>query len=248
MKPRTAPKHPRCQDGFVLPFALVLLVVLIMLSAGFFNRSADSAVFSASTRDSGQAMLLAESALNRIYGQFANGRDVDGQGNADATDAKSIMTVISAPPATLSVKYIFYRTSGTAIDQYQPDILQRVANGEARNSGASLTSQAVANGTGRLRVNDLFVSNVMRPMLYVRDNSGLSASAAASWDAEIATEKVAAWIEVTRNASHSGWLDVYVQAAAQVGGAKAYTQRFIGSFTDTLGGWLPPLGEAANHG
>lgn len=248
MTPAMPPKRQCRQNGFVLPFALVLLVVLIMLSAGFFNRSADSAVFSGIARDSGQAMLLAESALNRVYGQFANGKNLDGQGtDADAVDAKSIMAAIASPPATLSVKYLFYRTSGTAIDQYQPDILQRVANGEARNSGASLTSQAVTNGTAWLKVNNLFVSNTMRPMLYVRDSAGLSASAAASWDAETAVEKVAVWIEITRNSSHSGWLDVYVQSAAQVGAAKAYTQRFIGSFTDTLGGWLPPLGEAGNH-
>lgn len=221
----------RHQAGFVLPFALVLLVVLIMLSAGFFNRSADSAVFSGTTRDSGQAMLLAESALNRLMGQFLSGKNVDGQNNTDSADAGSIRTSISSPPATLSVKYVFYRSSATAIDQTSPGILQRVADGEARNSGASLSSQKVANGTARLKINDLFVnSGTMRPMLYVRDGNGLSGSVATSWDAETATEKVAVWIELTLNPTHNDWLDIYVQAAAQVGGSKAYVQRYIGSF------------------
>ncbi len=248
MKSVTAPKQPHRQNGFVLPFALVLLVVLIMLSAGFFNRSADSAVFSGTTRDSGQAMLLAESTLNRLIGQFSNGRDVDGQNGADASDAKALMTALASPPSPINVKYIFYRTGGAGIDQNGPDILQRVANGEARNSGSALASQAVSNGTGRLKINNLFVSNVMSPLLFVHGSNGLGASAAASWDAETAAEKVAVWIEVTRNPLHTGWLDVYVQSAAQVGGAKAYVQRFIGSYKDTLGNWVPPMGEAANSG
>lgn len=237
----------RRQAGFILPFALVLLVILIMLSAGFFNRSADSAAFSGATRDSGQALLLAESALNRLYGQFASGKNVDGQSGADKDDIKGLRTVMATPPSPLNVKYVFYRTGGAGIDQASPDILQRVANGEARNTGATLATQGVANGTAMFKTNNLFVSSAMRPMLYVRDSTGLSASGAASWDAETGAEKVAVWIELTRNPTHSGWLDVYVQAVAQVGAAKAYVQRYIGAYTDNLGG-APVVGEAGNHG
>lgn len=240
------PTHRR-QAGFILPFALVLLVLLIMLSAGFFNRSADSALFSGSARDSSQAMLLAESALNRLYGQFANGKNVDGLNGVDKDDIKDLPVAMATPPSPLNVKYLFYRTGGAGIDQTGPDLLQRVANGEARNTGATLTTQGLANGTTMLKTNNLFVSSAMRPMLYVRDSTGLSASSATSWDAETGAEKVAVWIELTRNATHSGWLDVYVQAVAQVGAAKAYVQRYIGAYTDNLGG-APVLGEGGNHG
>lgn len=241
----TTPHRPR-DSGYVLPFTLALLAVLTVLSAGFFDRAADSAIFSGSMRDSTQALLLAESAMNRLHGQFVNGKNVDGQGALDADDAKNIMYAMVAPPSPLNVSYLFYRTAGAGVDQTQPDILQRVANGEARASGATLATQGVPDGASRIRVNDLFIGDTMRPVLFTHSAAGLVRSVSRWGDAANA-EKAAAWMEVTRNPSHSKWVDVYVQAAAQVGASKAYVQRYIGSYTDTLGGWVPPLGEASVH-
>jgi hypothetical protein len=90
--------------------------------------------------------------------------------------------------------------------------------------------------------------NSFKPRLYkLTANSMLVASAQTSWDAETNPEKAAAWIEVIQNPNNTDAIDLIVQAAAQVGKAKSYVQRYVGSFSQgsTLGS-VSLLSEASN--
>lgn len=255
----------RAQRGYILPFVFIFLLALLAGSAGFFNRSNDLTTISGATRDADQAMLLTESGANWVLGRFNNTStttyalgcsnntmvgDLNCNGVLDPTDAKPPSM---APTLPLALGYQFYMVDAantTLSTSASPGILQMVADGEAHNTTAStLSFQTVLSTTTRLRVNDLFVSPTIRPIILVQSSNGLVRSTS-TWTAETATEKVAIWIEVTRNpdTTKSGWFDLYINAAAQVGNAKGYAHRFMGSYTDLLGGGgIAPLSEAANH-
>lgn len=248
--------------GYILPFVLLLLTALMVASAGFFYRATDSTKLSGTERDYDQALLLAESGANRILGRYFNkstitypltscaGNTMVGDMNCDGTldDAQAKPQSFATPNLVLG--YEFYLTAGAGIDQTAAGILQKVANGEARASGTSLNSRAVPTGTTYLRVNDLFVDGTIRPFLYTQSNAGLTRSSN-TWNSESAAEKVAVWLEVSKNPepANSQWFDLYICSVAQVGNAKAYLQRYMGSYTDLLGNAvIAPLSESATHG
>lgn len=251
------------QHGYILPLVLVFLVILMFNSASFFYRTADSTKLSGSSRDYDQALLLAESGANYVMGRFSNTTtttatiapcaaarmvgDINCDGSIDGAQAKPASF---NPTLPLTLGYEFFLTTGSnAITQNAPGILQLVADGEARNTG-TVATQAISTGTTRLRVNDLFVSASIRPLLYTQSSTGLAYSAN-TWSAESSAEKVAVWIEVTKNpdATKANWFDIYLCSAAQIGNGKAYLQRFMGSYTDLFGAAaIAPISESANHG
>ena len=103
--------------------------------------------------------------------------------------------------------------------------------------------------TSILRINDLFISASLRPLLLTQSQNGLVFSNN-TWDAEQSPEKAAVWLEVSRDPdpAHASWYSLYLCSAAQVSNAKSYIQRFIGAYTDQLGARvIAPLSEASNH-
>lgn len=247
------------QDGYILPFVLILLIALLVGSASFFYRSSNSTNLSGASRDYDQARLLAESGANYVLGRFTNIStttytltcpaasmvgDLNCDGSLDNGQAKPASL---NPTLPLALGYQFFMTSGTGITQNAANSLQIVADGEARGTGAALSNQSISTATTYLRVNDLFVSSSIRPRLFTQSQAGLAPSPN-TWNAETSPEKVAVWLEVTRNPENPNWFDLYINSAAQVGNAKAYLQRYMGSYTDLLGNAvIAPLSESANH-
>lgn len=262
----TPSRTPHRQSGYILPFVLLFMVAIMAGAASFFNRANELTKISGATRDYDQTMLLAEGGANWVLGRLINDSaatyalgcaanamvgDLSCNGVLDASEAKPSSF---SPTLPLSLGYQYYLVDGvttTFSTTGRPGILQMIADGEARNTTAStLSNQTVLSTTGRIRINDLFVSASIHPILLVQSSTGLTRSTV-TWANESAPEKVAVWLEITRNpdATKSGWFDVYVCAASQVGNAKGYVHRFIGSYTDLLGGGvIAPLSEAANHG
>ena len=258
------------QQGYILPFVLILLAMLMVGSASFFYRTTQETQLSGATRDYDEARLLAESGMNLVLGRITNFsaasavanvgpsvipcnaatppavNDLNCNGIADANEAKPASFTPTLP---LPVGYEFFLSTGAGITETNPGILQRVANGEARNTSFALVNQAVPVNTAALRINDLFVSPSLSPLLLTQDKNGLTFSLN-TWDKEPAPEKVAVWLEVARDAdpAHTTWMALYLCSAAQVGNAKAYVQRFVGAYTDQLGAQvIAPLSEASNH-
>lgn len=263
--------RPHTQAGFILPFVLIFLIVLIVGSAGFFFRSTQGTQLSGATRDYDQARLLAESSMNLVMGRITNFTATSAVANTSAAvipciaaasapavndlncnstpDANEAKPTSLTPALPLPVGYEFFLSNGIGITETSPGILQRVANGEARNSANAQASQAVATNVGALRINDLFVSASVRPLLLTQSQNGLVFSYN-TWDAEPSPEKAAVWLEVARDPdpAHASWYSLYLCSAAQVSNAKSYIQRFIGAYTDQLGARvIAPLSEASNH-
>lgn len=265
----------RTQRGYILPLVLVLLVMLMISSASFFHRSTQDTQLSGANRDYDQARLLAESGMNLVLGRISNFaatsavagttaaiipcvaaasapavNDLNCNGLPDANEAKPA-SFTPTLPMPVGYEYFASNLAGAGITESAARITQMVADGEARNSGAALGSQSVTlqAANNYLRVNDLFISNTLRPLLLVQDKSGLTFSNK-KWKDETAPEKAAVWLEITRDPdpARSSWYDLYIESVAEVGNAKAYIQRFVGAYTDMLGAQVvAPLSEASNH-
>jgi hypothetical protein len=248
-----------------------MLIMLMAGSAGFFYRSTQGTQLSGATRDYDQARLLAESSMNLVMGRITNFsvntpvintsaavlpciaaasapavNDLNCNGAADANEAKPASFTPALP---LPVGYEFFLSNGAGITETAPGILQRVANGEARNTPGGLATQSVSTNINTLRINDLFISANVRPLLLTQGQNGLVFSNN-TWDAEPSAEKSAVWLEVSRDPdpAHASWYSLYICSAAQVSSAKSYIQRFIGAYTDQLGARvIAPLSEASNH-
>jgi len=260
----------QAQQGYILPFVLVLMVALIAGSMSFFSRANDSTQLSGVSRDYDQAMLLAESAGDWVMGRFfnlsspANGGanlcaaqtvsslaaaqpgDLNCNGTLDDAEGK-LSSVTPTMPLPLGYEYYLVDAGTTMRITTTPGILQMVADGEARNTGTALTGQTVLSTTTRLLVNNLFVSSTIRPILLTQGVAGLTKSAN-TWNDETSSEKVVVWLETTREKVGTGY-DLYLCSVAKVGNAKAYLQRYLGTYGSTLAGvQVSPLSESANHG
>jgi len=249
------------QSGYILVMSAVFLFLLMAGSAHFYFRTSENTLASGTVRDSSQALLLAESVMELMRGQLVLNRlDTDNttrvaacadannnNATSDICEAAQIRGNMSDPSAQL-FSYMYYISSGSALEHSSPSILQRIANGEAADAEAStLATQKVTEGDTQLRINDLF-GGAFAPRLYkLNGNSLLVASSASTWNAETASEKAAAWIEVIVNPDNPNAVDLIVQAVAQVGKAKSYVQRYAGSFSSgTTLGSVSVLSEASN--
>lgn len=246
------PHHQRFQRGYILPLVAVLLIALMVSSLAFFNRANDATKLSGYTRDSTQAVILAESAVNLLFGKLRSNTMTVGDLNNDTLlDGAQARITVATPPLPLALPYMFYVTAaGAGIDQATPRILQMVADGESSAPGATTlqpATQAITFPAGAaqrlIRLNDLFISNAIRPRLYIQNNTGLAASNN-TWATQTG-DKVAVWLEVTQNPTNPLWFDLHAAAAADVGQSRGYVQRYLYTFTPTGSG---PLQESANHG
>lgn len=191
----------------------------------------------------------------------------------DKCEASDIQKHMSDPDSSL-FHYMYYTTAqaNLGITETIPAILQKVADNEKNITAPSdlssiirhLSGPAIAKNQANLGINDLFVSNERHPFLFGVDDNGVLTALDFSrdttkwtnaWfrDAELSTQnlhplmKAAAWFEVIKNPDDPNSVDVFVQAAAQVGYAKSYTQRYVGSyFNENVLGDIALLSEATN--
>jgi len=230
------------QKGFSLLLVLVVIMLLGLTSTMFMHRSGDEMATGASRRDSGIAIELAENAANLILFRFIskdlNVADMNGNGLEDRAEG---YVNISANPAILNLPYAFYTEPGNNIPP-----IQRIATGESMGTSATILSQSIPSNSNAMLVNDLFVSTTIRPYLFTQSPNGLSQSDK-TWDAETAKNKAAVWMEYEINKENPAWVDLYVAAAAKVGNARGYVRRYVGTYTDELGGMISPITESAIH-
>ncbi len=242
-----AQQRPR-EAGYILLMVAVFILILLGGSTQFFSRVTENTRISGGVRDNTEALLLAESALNRLMGQFVNTLDSDIDGTVDKTEAGLIQSNMADPRAFM-MPYMFYTSSATALDQTRPSLLQKIADGEASNAAnAPLVDARLSNAVAALRINDLFVSATTRPVLYTLNNNGMLVnSVAANWNADNSASKAAAWIETTQNPVQTDAVDLYVQSMAQTGNARCYLQRYVGTyFASVTIGSISVLAEASN--
>ena len=235
--------NPHRQSGYIIMVSVVLLGAMLLATLSYFERSADNIQMSGYNRDSAEALLLAESAMNTLYGQFKYGRDIDDDDIADRDQSFD-----SNNPSTLPTFYMYF-VSGTepiSISQTQPTILQKIADGEARS--AARTTQTVSSHRVPVDANNLVISelytagNTQRPVLYILDENNRLSISNDNWTNIINNNPKAAvaWLELVLSPTGNGTIQVYAQAAAQIGSSKNYVQRYVGAYPNTLG----PLGAA----
>jgi len=226
--------NPRQQSGYILIVSVILLGAMLIATLQYFEQSKSSFQTSGYSRNSAEALLLAESAANMLYGQYIYGDD-----HLKGFDEDNLNN--------LPLPYMYYRSNNTnqdtpdTIDESQPGILQLIANGEARSSSRTTVNTGkhkIPGSAENLVITELF-SNVdntlVKPIIYEIDNDGkLTISTSNSWTSVTAEKKAVAWLELVKNPA-TNTIKIYVQAVAQIGNSKNYVQRFVGVFKNNLG-------------
>ncbi len=264
--------HPRQERGASLVLVLVLLTITATASAFFFNSMVGNTRLSGANRDNTASLLLAESAMEMLRGNFMYRLDAvtideasgttqpvpDGVlDNMDLDKVREKMntadpfgTAAGAELAHLSYIYFANNGVGSGLTESIPSILQKVANGEAARAVTTAVPSDHQVLSASLKVDDLF-SGTLKPFIYKTNTNGLLiASDAASWSGETASQKAVAWLELTQNPT-PGAIDFWVQAVGRVGFSNSYLQRYVGTFYEpaegpgTVGG-LSVLIEASN--
>ena len=239
MKNRLNKPIPQKQQGYVLFLVIIFVTVIFGSSASFLVKSVQHSNESGSIRDMSESLLMAESAMNRVMGQFLSSDDSQKAVNLPIfIDNEDSLAGIMA-----QIPYLYYinKTDSSdtrEINQTSPSLLQIISNGEAANAGfIDLVSPKIvtsdADPLNALRINDLFDdTGLFRPFLFTMDpsNGFLTTSNALSWDSETSIEKVAVWLEAIQNETNSETVDIFVQAAAEIDGIKSYTQQYVGSY------------------
>jgi len=229
-------KIQKKQKGYIVLITIMLLATLLTTSLSFFERSANNMQMTGYNRDSAESLLLAESAMNSLLGQFST-RDLDVDLLIDSSE-----TVNPLVPMPLPLYYMFFTSAGLLITEPTPSILQRVANGEARGMGNMLASNIVPIANNNLQISDLFVDINARPVVFtlaannlLQTNNGILNAAA--WNNAVANNNqiAAVWLEIVQNPTLLGTLQVYIGSVAIVGNSKSYVQRLIGSVGTDLG-------------
>ena len=234
-------KSPKNQNAYILMLSIVLLLAMLIASLNFFEQSTDNIQISGYNRDSSESLLFAESAMNTLYGRFVFDKDLDNDGKADNTEKLDIDN-----PGQLPLHYSYFITNGNGIDQALPSMLQRIANGEARNNGSSGTNNTFSINQNEILVENLFTQTA-KPILFEFDAQNKLIISNKNWtDLSSGNSKTAAaWLELVRNPELAGTIQVYVQSIAKVGNSKSYVQRLIGTYPNTLGIKLGGINESS---
>ena len=227
------------QSGYILLYVTILLIALVFASNKFLERTMISMKNSGENRDSAESLLLAESAMNLVYGQFIFDGDIDGNSPVD----NRVAIDFNRASPSIELHYIYYVSDGSGINSQIPMILQWVADGEAIAQGEGIDGQMISPSTKKLIIADLFNSDSF-PLLYTTNETGnLVKQNRTSWENLINTKKTAVWMELVGNPADDGAAQLYVQAAAQVGNAKSYVQRYVGAYEQTSGVLISPLNQ-----
>ena len=232
---------PKRNSGYILVLTIVLLAALLVMSLSFFKRTADSLQVSGYNRYAAESLVVAESAMNMLYGRYVYNADLDGDGVKDIEERIDLKSLTDLP-----LPYMYFVSTDTEIDQKLPSILQRIANGEARGEGHTLSNHQVSSDAHRLLISNLTTSKA-KPVIFQFNDSHQLVKTSRSWtDLASSSEKGAAvWLELVKNEDMEGTVQVYVQAVGKAGSSKSYLQRYIGNFKTTLGVELGGLNESS---
>jgi len=242
-------RNPRKQSGYIIVVSIILLGAMLVATLQFFEQSKIDVQASGYNRDSAEALLLAESAANMLYGQYVFGEDIAGTNAPDRTEGFNENDLPNLP-----LSYMYYRGPEPAAGAGQgagtpniianalPSILQMVANGEALRGSRTTVATAnhkVPGNAANLIVEELYSNSngqVIKPVLYeVNANNQLVMNTSSQWQTITGKKKAAAWLELTKNPAMGNTVQIYVQAVGQVGKSKNYVQRLVGVFTNSLG-------------
>ena len=234
-------KLPKTQSGYILILTIVLLAALLGISLNFLQRTSDSLQITGYNRQSSESLLLAENALNMLYGQFMYDATLDDDNIPDNDEA-----ILLNDQDELPVQYLYYTVNSDNEVQSMPSILQKVANGEADGTSATISNHAVDSNILKLLVSDLY-TNKASPIIYtLNQNNNKYEVSTKSWsELENSNDGVAAaWMELVKNDQLAGSFQIYVQAVGKVGTSRSYVQRIYGYVQTTLGANLKPLIES----
>ncbi len=240
------------QRGYILLVVLLFLAMLLTAGAHFFLKSTEHTKETGGVRDMTESLLLAESAINFVLGQYWSGAggDFNETENLAAfmNDQANLADILSDIP---NLFYITDTGAAGELNQVKANLLQIVADGEANNvNPTSLSSARLETSTAspltRLRINDLFDPSAnFRPKLFVLNATTglLTPSVALNWNAEVSPVKVAVWFEAIQSPLAASSAEIYVQAVAEVDGARSYVQRVLDGFDsgNTLGSSVSAL-------
>ena len=230
-----------------------MLGELIIATLNYFEQSKDSIQMSGYNRNASEALLLAESAANMLYGRFVFGGDLNGDGTNDNRQGFNETDLSNLP-----LHYMYYRGAETTdgqedgadniIARSKPSILQLIANGEARSATAtSMTTDSahkIPHNAASLMITDLYSTidnKTVKPILFTIDDSENGGHklkiepGTSTWTGITGNKKAAAWLELTKDPTKAGTIQIYVQAVGQIGKSKNYIQRFVGIFPNSLG-------------
>lgn len=230
------------RNGYILVITVVLLAALLIMSLKFFERSADSLQISGYNREATESLVVAESTMNMLYGWFLYNKDIDGDGTIDREEKIDVDELNDLP-----FEYLYYVSSSNEVEQAFPSILQRIANGEARNEGGQVNSQIVLASSNRLLIDNLY-SGSQQPIVFEFDTNNRLVQSNRLWseiDNNNTLDGAVAWFELVQNDALLGNYQVYVQAVGKIGHSKGYVQRLILNLKTTLGRDVATLGEAS---
>lgn len=207
--------------------AMMTMALVAGMTIAYFERSMLVKRVGGSMRDANLAQTLAEAGIGRITGQFASVdsllADINGNGAPDRDEGWQDLTT---SPTTLPLGYSFYAKAGNPTSP-----VRRVAVGEGAGiTAATLSSQRVDVAIQSMRINDLFISNQIRPFLFIQTAAGGLTKSVSTWDKEVSSQKVAVWLELEVNPNNSAFVDIYCAGASQYGKAKSYLRQFVGTY------------------
>ncbi len=237
-------KRPGTQSaGYILVVTVILLAALLVMSLSFVERTKDSLQIAGYNRGAAESVLIAESAMNLLYGRIIYNADLDTDGINDIEERINFNRPEQPP-----FPYLYFVSATNNIEQASPSILQRIANGEARGENGSVASHIVNPGSARLKVTDLYSGNA-RPIVFEFDAQNRMVVSNKSWS-ELEgknTKAAVAWVEMVKNDNLDGAFQFYAQAVGKAGNSKSYVQRLILKTDTVLGSDVPTLGEASTR-
>lgn len=223
------------QRGFALVFVMVTILILGLVVTAAMQRAGENIMVGSARQNVELAQILAEAAEDVLADRFISPdpviADIDGDGVSDVQEGYVDLTT---SPTTIPLPYAFWLNG-----QASP-IVQMIATGESQNSGTTLTGQKIASSVKQLTMDNLFISSTIKPILLVQSATGLAKSNAVNWSAETAKNKAAIWVEYEKNPTNNSWTDVFFGVMSQVNSAKGYARKYVGTYTDSLGGMLLP--------
>ena len=229
---------PKQQHGYIFILVIIFLGILMLSSLKFIENSTQSLRMSSMSRTADESLFLAEAAMNNVFGLFSYDGDLDQDGVAD----NEYTINIQENNIDIPWPYVFYRSDNQSIEQTHASLLQIVANNEARAQGQTYQGKHAIPLNARVNVASLY-SDETRPLVFTRSDNGLVASNT-EWTQINNTQKAAVWVEVVKDEQNDQAYKLYVQAVAQSQHSKSYVQRYLGTFSLTLGS-LAALSEAS---
>lgn len=238
-KHKMSQKLSKGNEGYILVITVVLLAALLLMTLKFFERTSDSLQMAGYDRGATESLLVAESAMNMLFGLYQHDANLDDDGEQQIPDIQEALDLNNWP-----LHYMYFASADNEINQAMPSILQKIANGEARNESGSVNSNIVNIASQRLKVENLYAGSA-KPIVFEFNAQDQIILSTKSWaDIKSTNSKAGvAWLEIVKNDSLQGDYQIYVQAVGRVGNSQSYVQRIIAYVDSRLGSFLPTMGQ-----